>query len=261
VWEEESIQQIWLKPPGVLIADPGAEPAYISETFARRFDLLNGGTVQLETATGSQAVTPIGIYSDYGNEFGAAVIDLGRWREWVQSERPINTSAHLKADADVNEVRDRLRLQFPGLDIRNGQELRDLALGIFEQTFQVTAALNGIGVVVAIAGLLLGLFAIFEESNRTWETLDHLGFSLKRLVVTAGIEGAGIALSAWISGTLIGIVLGWLLIAVINVQSFGWTLQWQLPVVTFVYFGGVLVLAGFLCGSASGAWWHLKRLG
>jgi putative ABC transport system permease protein len=260
VWQDDEIQQLWLKAPGLLTAEGEAEPAYVSETFARRFDVLDGGSVILNTAIGQKAITPIGIYSDYGNEFGAAVIDVDRWREWTGRDRPINTSVYLKDGVEVNEVRDRLRLEFPGLDIRNGQELRVLALGIFDQTFQVTAALNAIGVFVAMAGLLLGLFAIFEESSRTWETLDHLGYSLKRLVLTAGIEGAGIALSAWICGTLMGLALGWLLIAVINVQSFGWTLQWQLPFATFLGFGLVLVVAGFLCGAASGAWWHQRRL-
>ena len=111
-----------------------------------------------------------------------------------------------------------------------------MALGIFEQTFKATSALNGIGLMVAFAGLLLGLFAIFDESSRTWFTLGYLGFSRKQFLLTAGLEGAAIGMGAWISGSLVGVALGWLLINVINVQSFGWTLQWHLPWTDFVIF-------------------------
>jgi putative ABC transport system permease protein len=259
VWENREVEQIWMKPIGSLTVVAGAEPAIVSETFARRFGVLNGGAVTLGTATGPRTVSPVGIFSDYGNEFGSAVIDLPQWRDWTGKERAINTSLYLKDGVEVNALRDRLRLEFPGLDIRNAGELRTLAMGIFEQTFRVTAALNGIGIAVALAGLLLGLVAIFEESARTWRTLDHLGFSRGRLLLAAGLEGAGIGLAAWVAGTLIGLALGWVLIAVINVQSFGWTLLWQVPVAGFLKFGLGLVVAGYLCGLASGAWWQYSR--
>lgn len=257
-WQNR-IGQIWLKPPGSLPQVAGAEPALVSEAFGRRFNVLHGGSVTVETPTGPRVVSPIGIFSDYGNEFGTAAIDAFVWRQWTKSERPINTSLHLIEGTATNDLRDRLRLEFPGLDVRNAHELRTLALGIFDQTFKVTSALNGIGLTVALVGLLLGLFAIFEESARSWQTLGYLGFPRRALVLTAGIEGAGIALAAWLSGTILGLVLGWLLIAVINVQSFGWTLLWQVPVGAFLAFGSVLTLVGFLCGVVSGTWWFRNR--
>ena len=247
------IAQIWHTRPGELEAIDGAQPALVSETFARRFGVLNGGVVELETPAGGRVVSPIGIYSDYGNEFGAAAVDLSVWKEWVGHDRPINTSLFLKDGVGTNRIRDALRLQFPGLDVRNAQELRAVALGIFDQTFRVTSALNAIGIVVAMAGLVLGLFAIFVESASTWRTLHQLGFSRANFIWTAGIEGAGIALSAWVSGTLVGLALGWLLIYVINVQSFGWTLVWELPIGSMLGFGVLIVLSGLLCGLATGA--------
>jgi putative ABC transport system permease protein len=257
-WRDE-IKQIWLEEPGAFQATEGAEPALISETFARRFDVLNGGTIAIDTAAGARTVSPIGIFADYGNEFGSVVVDVDTWKRWTFKDRPINSSLYLLPDADLNVVRDRLRLEFPGLDVRNAQELRTLALGIFEQTFQVTTALNGIGLAVAMIGLLLGLFAIFEESIRSWRTLGYLGFPKRSLVLTAGIEGAGIAAAAWVVGTVLGLVLGWLLIAVINVQSFGWSLIWQVPLGSILGFGVVLIAAGFVCGIVAGSWWFSKH--
>ena len=70
----------------------GAEPALISETFARRFDLLSGGVVELETPAGIKKVSPMGIFCDYGNEFGMAAVSSNTWKEWTGGDRPINAS-------------------------------------------------------------------------------------------------------------------------------------------------------------------------
>lgn len=252
------IKNIWHTPPGILQAKEGAAPALVSETFARRFGVLSGGVVELTTPDGPRQVSPIAIYADYGNEFGTAAVDQSTWSAWMGTSRPINTSLFLRPGVETNQVRDALRLAYPGLDVRNGQELRTVALEIFDQTFRVTAALNAIGMVVALAGLVLGLFALFAESASTWRTLQHLGFSRQGFILTAGLEGAGIALSAWLGGTMIGLALGWLLIYVINVQSFGWTLVWELPVASLLGFGAILILSGALCGLLTGAWWHQR---
>jgi putative ABC transport system permease protein len=253
------VQQIWVRPPGELTPVADAEPALVSESFARRFGVLDGGRVEITTAAGRRAITPLGVFADYGNEFGSAVVAIERWKEWTHSERPINTMLFLADGLDVNAVRDRMRLEHPGLEIRNGPELRAAALDIFDQTFRVTDALSAIGLAVALAGLLLGLLAIFNESATTWETLDRLGFSRRRLVLAAGIEGAGISLAAWLAGTALGLLIGWLLIDVINVQSFGWTLLWQVPIGHLVVLGVSLTIVGFACGAAAGAWWFRKH--
>jgi len=166
---------------------------------------------------------------------------------------------YLHDSSEINAIRDRLRLTYPGLDIRNEGELREVAVGIFDQTFQATHALSVIGLVVAFAGLLLGLLAIFDESARTWMTLRHLGFSTRSFLMAAGLEGAGIGLAAWVSGSLTGLAMGWLLIYVINVQSFGWTLLWRLPIWETLALGLALVLVGYLSGVLSASFWNFKR--
>ena len=257
-WSDR-VRQIWLKPPGSFKPESGAEPALISEAFARRFNLLDGGVIELELPAGKKSISPFGIFSDYGNEFGTAAIDAQTWRSWTGSRRPVNASLYLKDQPKANEVRDRMRLAFPGLDVRNGQELREVALGIFEQTFRATDALSIIGLAVAFAGLLLGLLSIFDESARTWQTLRQLGFSTRQFLFSAGLEGAGIGLAAWVSGSITGLAMGWLLVFVINVQSFGWTLIWNIPVQEFLLFGVLLVGVGFFSGFASAAYWNFRR--
>ncbi|MEE3060055.1 MAG: FtsX-like permease family protein [Verrucomicrobiota bacterium] len=257
-WANEA-RQIWLKPPGSLTVEQGSEAALVSETFARRFGVLEGGAVEIQTPSGWKSVSPKGIFCDYGNEFGTAAVDEQVWRQWTGSNRSINASLYLHDSSEINAIRDRLRLTYPGLDIRNEGELREVAVGIFDQTFQATHALSVIGLVVAFAGLLLGLLAIFDESARTWMTLRHLGFSTRSFLMAAGLEGAGIGLAAWVSGSLTGLAMGWLLIYVINVQSFGWTLLWRLPIWETLALGLALVMVGYLSGVLSASFWNFKR--
>ena len=259
LWQNR-IEQIWQTPPGKLKPVAEAEHAFVSEAFARRFDVLQGGVVTLETPVGPKQVTPIAIYADYGNEFGTATIDQATWNQWVGTDRPLNTSLFLKSGVEINAVRDSLRLEFPGLDIRNAQELREVILTIFYQTFRVTFALNIIGIAVAIAGLVLGMLAIFAESSSTWETLSHLGFRARSVTLVAGLESASIALSSWLSGTVVGLALGWLLIYVINVQSFGWTLLWDIPITSMLLFGLGLIVCGYVCGLLTGKLFERRTL-
>ncbi len=257
-WRDRA-RQIWLKMPGSLKVVDGAEPVLVSETFARRFGVLSGGVVELENPVGRKRVSPLGIFCDYGNEFGMAAISAKVWTDWTGSNRPINVSLFLKDLSKLQETRDRLRIAYPGLDIRNERELRDVALGIFEQTFQATNALSLIGLAVAFAGLLLGLFSIFDESTQTWQTLKHLGFSTSRFVLAAGLEGAGIGVAAWVAGSITGLALGWLLVFVINVQSFGWTLLWTVPVESILWFGALLTGVGLFSGVISATYWNFRR--
>ena len=155
-WGEEA-RQIWLKKPGELNPVSGAEPALISETCSSVRCVVgwSGGVGNTGRFT---KVSPFGIFCDYGNEFGMAAISSDVWVEWTGANRPINAGLFLDNVSKVQETRDRLRIAYPGLDIRNEKELRNVALGIFEQTFQATNALSLIGLAVAFAGLLLGYF-------------------------------------------------------------------------------------------------------
>ena len=192
-------------------------------------------------------------------KFGTVAIDQSVWQQWIGTHRALNTSLFLKPEFDVNTVRDALRLQFPGLDIRNGQELRDVVLTIFHQNFRVTFALNTIGIVVALVGLILSMLALFVESTSTWKTLNYLGFHSRSFIHMAGLESASIALSAWLGGTVVGLGLGWLLIYVINVESFGWTLLWSIPFTSLLLLGAGLVLCGYVCGFLTGMWWQTYK--
>ena len=86
----------------------------------------------------------------------------------------------------------------------------------------------------------------------------YLGYPFKNLLWISGLESAAIAFTAWVAGTLVGLALGWVLIYVINVQSFGWTLFWDLPIEASILFGFFLVISALFGGLIVGLCWHKR---
>ena len=60
-------------------------------------------------------------------------------------------------------------------------------------------------------------------------TLRALGFTRRELAGAAAREGGVVAAAAVAGGLVLSVALGWLLIYVINKQSFGWTLGFAVP--------------------------------
>ena len=102
-------------------------------------------------------------------------------------------------------------------------------LRIFDATFAITYALEAIAIFVAIMGVATTLLTLVLERRRELTMLRLAGASrgqIRRMVV---IEAAMLGILSQGVGLAVGVVLSLILIYVINVQSFGWTIQFHLP--------------------------------
>jgi len=227
-------QLLWLTPPagGVVGSAPdagGAVPAIANEAFLERFGAAAGEVVEVPTPGGPRRLRIVAVQADYGNEQGMLLIDRARMAGWFGTDSAINLTVFLHDPATVDAVVAEWRAAYPGLSIRGNRELRDIALTIFRQTFSITRALEAIGVLIALIGLGLALTNILRESVRELATLRQLGMSRREIAAATAVEGGGIALVGVTGGILLSIAFGYLLVFVINKQSFGWTLQFHIP--------------------------------
>ncbi len=126
---------------------------------------------------------------------------------------------------------------------------------IFRQTFAITYALEGIGVIVALAGLGTTLVSILLERKAELTTLRALGMRQTEIAAATAWEGAWLSVCGTLGGLLVSLGLGAVLIYVVNKQTFGWTLQ---PVIPLGTLGG-LALAVIACGTAVA--WSVGRWG
>ncbi len=223
---------LWVGTPAPAQAlDPGqnANSALISESFSERFSVQRGDVVTVPTPAGAQTLRVAGVFADYGNERGSVLVDRSHAARWFDDESATSVALYLRPGVQSDALRAELLTKHPGLVIFTHGGLRAEVLRVFRQTFSITYALEAIGLVVAVAGLGLSLASVLLDRREELTTLRALGFSRDHIARAAALEGGLLAACATMAGIGLSFALGWILIHVINKQSFGWTLAYDPP--------------------------------
>ena len=108
--------------------------------------------------------------------------------------------------------------------------LREGAIRIFDRTFAVTWALEGIAIIVAMLGAANALTALVLDRRREIGLMRYLGASREQVRYMILTEAGLLGFLATLLGLALGMALSLVLIFVINKQSFGWTIQFHPPV-------------------------------
>jgi len=222
----------WVQEPrdeSVFDVNRNPDQVLVSESFSERFRVRAGDHLNVPTPSGVQRVVIAGIFADYGNDRGSILADLTHVRRWFRSDAVSSVSLFLKPGVDPAALRAEFLQTYPGLTIYANATLRSEILRIFRQTFAITYALEVIGVAVAVGGLALTLISVLLDRRDELTTLRALGWTHREIAAATALEGAAVSLCALVGGLLLSLALGWLLVYVINKQSFGWTLGFVVP--------------------------------
>ena len=221
----------------------------VSEPFAFRHAVPpRGGTVTLLTDRGPTTFPVAGIYYDYAAEQGTVMMAREVYeRHWDDRARS-SVAAYLEPGRDPGSVADAVRraLTGRGLQVVENRALRGAALRVFDRTFAVTEALRVLAVFVAFIGVCSALLALQVERTRELGTLLALGLLPRQLWTLTLLETGLIGLAAGLLALPTGLALAVILIEVINVRSFGWTIRLELPPLVLVQALAVSVLAALL---------------
>ena len=212
---------------------PAADAVVVSESFAIKHRAAVGDRIELDTPRGPRPFRVAAVYYDYSSDRGLVVMDEPTFARHYGPRRPAGLTLYLAPGADPETVRDEL-LAAAGADhrlfIRTNRTLRAEVLRIFDATFAVTYALQAIAIVVAILGVAATLLTLVLERRRELAVLRLVGAGRRQIRRMVVIEAAMIGLLSQGVGLAVGVGLSLILIYVINVQSFGWTIQFHLPV-------------------------------
>jgi len=228
--------------------------ALVSESFSDRFKLRRGDLVRLPTPAGLKALVIAGVYSDYGNERGTVMVERHHLAKWLDDDSATHLSLFLRPGINPEAFRVILRKEYPGLQIFTHSTLRTQILHIFRQTFSITYALEIIGVAVAVAGLALAMTSVLLDRREELTTLRALGFARREIALAASFEGGFLAVWSIVGGLALSLGLGWLLIHVINKQSFGWTLGFAVPRQRLALLALLVAATGWAVSYAVGLW-------
>jgi putative ABC transport system permease protein len=224
----------------------------VTESFAfRRGITPENNRITLLTDSGPQTFEVFGAFYDYASDQGVILMDYDVYRRYFDDPYITSMGVFIEDDADLSAVIDTLRTETlvgQDLEVQSNRELREGALEVFDRTFSITAALQVLAIIVAFIGILSALIALQLEHVREYGIMRANGMTpwqLRRFtLLQTGLMGT-------VSGLMalpIGLALAMILIRVINVRSFGWSMPLTLPPREFIQAFAVAIVSSLLAG-------------
>ena len=243
-----------------MAAAVGQQAVVVSESFSLRYDTEAGGRIELPTPSGSQMFDVAGVFFDYSSDRGMVVMDEAVFDRLYDERRPSGLTVYLDGDTDPQTARDGILASLGPTGrvfINTNAALRRQVLEVFDSTFAITYALEAIAIFVSMFGVATTLLTLALERRRDIAMLRLVGAERHHLRRMIMVEAGLLGLVSLGLGLAVGLVLSLILIFVINVQSFGWTIQFHLPVMFLVQSSlvilGATVLAGLYPARLAGA--------
>ncbi len=208
----------------------------ISEPLANKHNLAVGQSLSVfTTLQGDMAFTIAGIYRDYGTSFGKLTMYREQYIKYFNDSDISAIGIKFEATEGVEKeqivrsaiaaLRDSVRSNNQAIQINANSDIHRESLAVFDRTFAVTEVLRWLTVGVAFIGIFSALLAMNLERTQEFAILRASGATKTQ---TFGI----ITIQTFLMGLIAGVLalpLGWImsqvLIHVINVRSFGWSMQ------------------------------------
>lgn len=227
------------------------EVIMISEAYAYRFGIGMGDSLGIMTDKGMQSFPIQAIYFDYASDMGTITMNRSLYDRYFDNRAISGLALYADDKTEVDVLVNRLRDRAVGVQevfIRSNKGLREASIEIFDRTFTVTVVLRLLAVVVAFVGILSSLMALQLERAREHAVLRANGMTPGQLwnyvITQTGVMGV-------IAGVLsipLGLLISYVLVYVINLRSFGWTLEFMVSPSLLIQAVGLAVGAALLAG-------------
>jgi putative ABC transport system permease protein len=232
------------------------EGALVSEQLARRTGLTLGAPLDIPTAREkSWRVKIVGIFPDYGNPKGQIRIDIDALTEhWPDAPR---LSYGLRAaPEEAPRLIDAMQAELGPQIARVVDQgaIKKISTRIFEHTFAVTAALNTLTLIVSAIALLASLTTLGDIRLAQVAPVWAAGVPRRRLAQLDFARVLALTAATALIAIPLGLALTWCLVAVVNVQAFGWRLPFQIFPLQWLE-----ILALALLTAALAAIWPILR--
>lgn len=222
----------------------------VNEPMANRYDLQVGDELRLLSDRGERSFPIVGVAYDFDVQPSLLMAD-GIYRQFWQDDALSAVALFVAPGADVDETVNELRRAFAGkaeLVISSNRGTRQSALEVFDRTFAITVALRLLATLVAFVGILSTLMSLQLERAREIGVLRASGMTRRQLWRLTLLQTGLLGTSAGLVAMPTGFVLALILIYIINLRSFGWTLSMQLQPGEFVQAFLVALVAALLAG-------------
>ena len=234
-----------LATPDVWDAVASGRAVMVNEQLYRAEHLALGDAVDLPGG----ALPVAGVYSDYGNPKPQVLLSpaelLARFPDTPRLRFGLRVAPD-KADALARDLTAEFSL--PDGAVVDQAALKALSLQIFERTFSVTAALNVLTLGVAGLAMFASLLTLSGLRLPQIAPVWAMGLTRRRLALLDLLRTLLLAALTLLAAMPLGLALGWVLLAVVNVAAFGWRLPMQVFPADLARLAAVALLAAGCAG-------------
>lgn len=215
----------------------------VNEQLARRAGLGLGDAIALPGGP----LPVVGIYSDYGNPSPQVIIGLAAFTARFPATPALRFGLRLppdRAEALAEELRQNFALSDGALV--DQAAIKAFSLQIFDRTFTVTAALNMLTLGVATLAMFASLVTLANLRLPQLAPVWAMGLTRRRLAMLDFGRTLVLAMLTAIVALPLGLALAWVLLAVVNVEAFGWRLPMRVFPWDWVTLGTTAMVAAAL---------------
>lgn len=234
----------------------------VSEPLANKYKLTVGDSINLFTELqGDRAFTVSGVIRDYASSHGQITMHRNTFNVYWKN-RSISTLGLLfkpgtEKSKATDDMREMLQGQNQALRLQANNEIHENSLAIFDRTFEVTRVLRWLTVGVAFVGVFSALLALNLERAKEFAVLRATGSSRRQLLLLITSQTLWMGVLAGLLALPLGWAMAKILIHVINLRSFGWSMQSSIPSGTVLSTFALSCTAAFLAGLYPA--WRLSR--
>ena len=232
----------------------GAKPVWLSEAAADLYNVKPGQQIALPLAGGLHKFFIAGIWRDYARSSGAIQMPLADYRALTGDHDVSDAALWLDKDATGEQLQQRLKaLPFgASLEVSNPSAIRALSLQIFDRSFAVTYLLEAIAIVIGLFGVAATFSAQTLARAREFGMLRHVGVTRGQVLSILALEGGALTALGIATGFILGLLISFVLVFIVNPQSFHWTMQLHLPWPLIATVAGALLTAAALTALVAG---------
>jgi putative ABC transport system permease protein len=200
-----------------------AQSVMISEPLSIKYQLDIGDKVQLSQLN-QHTLTIGGIYYDYGNPQGEAIITQSLWQQFNLPAKPISLAVSYQGDITPLQNNISQKINLSSAYMYSQQRIKTEAISIFNKTFSITVVLNSLTLLVAAIGLFSACLMLTQARQAPLARLHALGVSRNQLRLMVMVQMLFIVLLTCLVALPTGALLGYLLIHKVTLQAFGWSI-------------------------------------
>jgi putative ABC transport system permease protein len=220
---------------------------FVTEPYAYHHNIGIGHKILLQTDQGNLPFEVIGIYADYSGDQGHLAMSRQNYQNYWPDLGYSGIGIYAKKGVDLRELENQLNnLVTAEQSVKSERAIYRASMQTFEQTFTITETLRWLSASIAFTGIFSALMALQFERTRQLGILRAIGITPGQLTALIVSETGLMGLVAGLFAIPAGFIVAYVLIFIVYLRSFGWTMAFHSNPWIFVQ-GLALAFIAALC--------------